>query len=202
MKKEEFLVSGRKTKRIEVAGILNDRLEDSIDLMFQSRQVWLSVNEAKSGALQERCDKVYSDAGAYVDLLAERIDQMGDNEPGTTQSATANSGFIDYSLEITNSQKNVPDLTFVITCYCELLSRSIARSTELGDTETAEIFARISHSAAMNLWLTSKGTSLGEGKRNPRDQGWGLEHHVCNRSDRKNAEVLLSRRVKLEGIAL
>ena len=63
--------------RLEITALLQERLTDSIDLMMQSKQAHWNVKGHNFIALHELFDKVYNDTGRYVDLIAERIVQLG-----------------------------------------------------------------------------------------------------------------------------
>ena len=62
--------------RIEMAALLQCRLADSIDLMLQAKQAHWNVKGPNFIALHELFDKVYTDTGTAMDLMAERIVQL------------------------------------------------------------------------------------------------------------------------------
>ena len=72
--------------RLQVSEFLQERLADSIDLMMQAKQAHWNVKGSNFTALHKLFDKVYSDAGNYVDAIAERIVQLGVQDPGSVDS--------------------------------------------------------------------------------------------------------------------
>jgi starvation-inducible DNA-binding protein len=139
--------------RIELAGLLQERLADSIDLMMQAKQAHWNVKGANFIALHELFDKVYTDTGVYVDLIAERIVQLGGLAQGTIRAAAKNSGMPEYSLDISSGHKHVAALAHAIAFYGEIIREAIELSTTLEDANTADILTQVSRGADMNLWF-------------------------------------------------
>jgi starvation-inducible DNA-binding protein len=140
-------------KRIEMAALLQARLADSIDLMMQAKQAHWNVKGPHFIALHELFDKVYTDTGVYVDLIAERIVQLGGIAQGTIRAAAKASGMPEYPLDISNGHKHVAELAHAIAFYGEKIREAIELSTELGDAGTADIFTHVSRGADLNLWF-------------------------------------------------
>ncbi|MEZ5329408.1 MAG: DNA starvation/stationary phase protection protein Dps [Verrucomicrobiales bacterium] len=139
--------------RIEMAALLQDRLADSIDLMMQAKQAHWNIKGPHFMTLHELFDKVYTDAGVYVDLIAERIVQLGGIAQGTIRSAAARSGLPEYPLDITSGHKHVAELAHAIAFYGETIRKAIALSTQLDDANTTDMFTQILRGADMNLWF-------------------------------------------------
>src|SRR4030095_11110271 len=78
--------------RADVIEILNARLADSIDLMHQAKQAHWNVKGPSFIALHKLFDEVVDAAEDYMDLLAERVVQLGGTAEGTIQVATARTG--------------------------------------------------------------------------------------------------------------
>ncbi len=139
--------------RIEIAALLQARLADSIDLMMQAKQAHWNVKGLHFIPLHELFDKVYKDTGEYVDLIAERIVQLGGVAQGTIKSAAKASGMPEYPLDISSGHKHVSDLAHAIAFYGEMIREAIALSTELEDAGTADLFTEVSRGADKNLWF-------------------------------------------------
>jgi starvation-inducible DNA-binding protein len=69
--------------RAEVVPILNARLADRIDLMHQAKQAHWNVKGPSFIALHKLFDEVVDAAEEYMDLLAERVVQLGGTAEGT-----------------------------------------------------------------------------------------------------------------------
>src|SRR5438132_11382555 len=73
--------------RADVIVILNARLADSIDLMHQAKQAHWNVKGPSFMALHTLCDAGVDVAEASMDLLAERVGQLGRTAEGPIQLA-------------------------------------------------------------------------------------------------------------------
>jgi DNA-binding ferritin-like protein len=194
---KEELLKNRKSdsgkKRSAVTGLLQDRLEDAIDLMMQARQAHLNVRRKNVSSWQQLFGKVYADTVVYVDIIAERIDRLENNEKGTVRSAAEKSGLSDHPVGVSSSQKDVTDLVYTLACFGELIRESIGHCTKLGDIDTAEIFMRVSRGVGMNLWFASRRVSSNNGARESRNRMWLPKHESPNPHDQKTTKVRLSR---------
>ena len=139
--------------RIEITALLQERLTDSIDLMMQAKQAHWNVKGHNFIALHELFDKVYSDTGGYVDLIAERIVQLGGIAQGTIRIAAKKSSLPDYPLDITSGKKHIAKLAHAIAFYGELMRAAITTSSQLNDADTADILTEVSRGADVNLWF-------------------------------------------------
>ncbi len=139
--------------RIKITALLQERLTESIDLMMQAKQAHWNVKGHNFIALHELFDKVYTDTGTYVDLIAERIVQLGGIAQGTVRVAAKKSSLPEYPLDITSGKKHVAELAHAIAFYGELIRKAIDTSTQLKDADTADIFTEVSRGSDMNLWF-------------------------------------------------
>lgn len=139
--------------RIEIASLLQARLADSIDLMMQAKQAHWNLKGPHFFSLHGVFDKVYSDTAEYVDLVAERIVQLGGVAQGTIRVAAKASCMPEYPLDISSGHKHVAELAHAIAFYGEMICKAIAFATEHGDAGTADIFTQISRGTDTNLWF-------------------------------------------------
>src|SRR2546428_578763 len=70
-------------KRVEVIGLLNQRLAEAIDLQSQCKQAHWNVKGPSFIGLHKLFDDVNEDVETYVDLIAERVVQLGGIAEGT-----------------------------------------------------------------------------------------------------------------------
>ncbi|MDA7865242.1 DNA starvation/stationary phase protection protein Dps [Akkermansiaceae bacterium] len=139
--------------RIEVVALLQDRLAGSIDLMLQAKQAHWNVKGPHFIPLHELFDKVYVDTGVYVDLIAERIVQLGGVAEGTIRAAAGRSGLPEYSLEISSGHKHVAEIAHALAFYGETIREAITLATQLEDVNTADILIQVSRGTDTNLWF-------------------------------------------------
>src|SRR5882672_2358292 len=74
-------------KRVEVIGLLNQRLAEAIDLQTQCKQAHWNVKGPSFIGLHKLFDEVNEDVETYVDLIAERVVQLGGIAEGTIGAA-------------------------------------------------------------------------------------------------------------------
>ena len=139
--------------RADVIEILNARLADSIDLMHQAKQAHWNVKGPSFIALHKLFDEVVDAAEDYMDLLAERVVQLGGIAEGTIQVATTRTGLKEYPLTLVEEREHVEALSSALAAYGTSARRAIAQADDLGDTDTADICTEISRGVDKYLWF-------------------------------------------------
>src|SRR5260370_7938054 len=86
------------TTRVEVIELLNQRLADCIDLQTQCKQAHWNVKGPSFIGLHKLFDDINESVEGYVDLIAERIVQLGGIAEGTTAAVEGRSTHIAYPL--------------------------------------------------------------------------------------------------------
>src|SRR6185436_16530771 len=92
-----------KDARVEVIGILNQRLADIIDLQTQLKQAHWNVKGPHFIGLHELFDKIAEEVENYVDMIAERAVQLGGIAEGTVRIAASRSRLDEYGPSLTSS---------------------------------------------------------------------------------------------------
>jgi starvation-inducible DNA-binding protein len=144
--------------RADVIPILNARLADSIDLMHQAKQAPWNVKSPSFIALHKLFDEVVDAAEEYMDLLAERVIQLGGTAEGTIQVATTRTGLKVYPLALAEERDHVEARSSALAAYGKGVRRAIDQTDELGDRDTADIFPR-SRGASTSISGSSRRTS-------------------------------------------
>ena len=139
--------------RLEMIALLQGRLADSIDLMMQAKQAHWNVKGPNFIALHEIFDKVYTETGEHVDVMAERIMQLGGVARGTVRVAAEKSTLPEYPADITSGSTHVAELAHAIAFYGEQVRKAIDTASQHKDADTADIFTEISRSADSSLWI-------------------------------------------------
>jgi starvation-inducible DNA-binding protein len=123
--------------RADVIGIRNARLADSIDLMHQAKQAHWHVKRPSFIALHKLFDDVVDAAEDSMDLLAERVVQVGGTAEGTIQVATARTGLKAYPLTLAEERAHVEVLASALAAYGTSICQGIEQDDALGDRDTA-----------------------------------------------------------------
>jgi starvation-inducible DNA-binding protein len=140
-------------ERIQTITLLQARLVDAIDLTLQSKQAHWNVKGPSFIALHELFDKVSEEAEGYVDLLAERIVQLGGVAKGTMESVVKNSSLPVYSVTISSGAEHVAALSHALASFGESVRSSIEQANEMKDAGTADLLTEISRGADKYLWF-------------------------------------------------
>lgn len=139
--------------RVQITALLQGRLVDSIDLTLQAKQAHWNVKGPSFIALHELFDKIAEDAETYVDLIAERIVQLGGIAVGTLGPVDKRSNLPAYPVTISSGKEHVAALSHTLAYYGETVRKSIDRADELGDAGTADILTQISRAVDKYLWF-------------------------------------------------
>jgi len=139
--------------RTQVVTLLQDRLAEALDLVTQAKQAHWNVKGASFIALHQLFDQVYEHAGEHVDLIAERIVQLGGTAEGTLRAAAKRSRLPEYPLTITSGGEHVEALSHSLAYFGEEIRKGIDQADEVHDKDTADIFTEISRSVDKDLWF-------------------------------------------------
>jgi starvation-inducible DNA-binding protein len=141
------------TARLEVIGLLNQRLADCIDLQTQCKQAHWNVKGPTFIALHKLFDDINEDVEAYVDLIAERVVQLGGIAEGTASIVVDRSTLIDYPLGISSGAEHVAALSDALSQFGRTARIGIEEMNELEDAGSADILTEISRGVDKWLWF-------------------------------------------------
>jgi starvation-inducible DNA-binding protein len=141
--------------RADVIVILNARLADRMDLMHQATQAHGNVKGLSFLALHTLFDEVVDAAEDAMDLLAERVVQVGGTAEGTIQGATARTGLKAYPLTLAEARGHVEARSSALAAYGTSVRRAIEQADARGDTDTADSCTEISRGIDTYLWLVA-----------------------------------------------
>jgi len=104
-------------------------------------------------ALHKLFDEIVDAAEEAMDLIAERVVQLGGTAEGTIQVATRRSTLREYGLDISADRDHVEALSSALAAFGKGVRQAIDQADELGDKDTADIFTEISRDADKYLWF-------------------------------------------------
>src|SRR5204862_6490672 len=90
---------------------------------------------------------------SYVDLIAERIVQLGGVAEGTVRVAAARSRLEEYPLNIADGHAHVEAVAKALSTFGQEARATISQADELDDADTADIFTEISRGIDKWLWF-------------------------------------------------
>jgi starvation-inducible DNA-binding protein len=139
--------------RAEVCRLLNERLADCIDLQTQCKQAHWNVKGLSFIALHKLFDEINEAVEDYVDLIAERIVQLGGVAEGTARVVAARSVLTDYPLTAVTVQDHVAGLADALSQFGRVIRMAIEETDELGDKDASDICTEVSRGIDKWLWF-------------------------------------------------
>jgi starvation-inducible DNA-binding protein len=139
--------------RVEVINLLNQRLADAIDLSLQSKQAHWNVKGPTFIALHHLFDDVHGAVDEYVDLLAERIVQLGGVAEGTVGAVQQRTSLTDYPLALANGAEHVAALSDALAQFGRTARIAIDEMNDLKDAASADILTEITRGVDQWLWF-------------------------------------------------
>jgi starvation-inducible DNA-binding protein len=141
------------SSRREAVNLLNQRLADCIDLQTQCKQAHWNVKGPAFIALHKLFDEINEDVEEYVDLIAERIVQLGGIAEGTVGVVAKRSSLIDYPLGLSTGPEHVAALSDALATFGRTARVGIEEMNELEDADSADILTEISRGVDKWLWF-------------------------------------------------
>jgi starvation-inducible DNA-binding protein len=139
--------------RESVANILNQTLATTLDLKTQTKQAHWNVKGSNFLQLHELFDELAGELEDYVDLVAERITALASVPLGTARIASQNSLIPEYPLDAVAGIDHLTALADRFATYGNHLRDAIAKTGDLGDADTSDLYTEISRTIDKRLWF-------------------------------------------------
>jgi starvation-inducible DNA-binding protein len=140
-------------RRSELNALMNQRLADAVDLQMQMKQAHWNVKGPQFIGLHELFDQIDEAVESYVDLIAERIVQLGGIAEGTVRVAAERSRLEEYPLSIADGQAHIEAVSKALSTFGHEARSTIEQADELEDANSADIFTDISRGIDKWLWF-------------------------------------------------
>jgi starvation-inducible DNA-binding protein len=138
--------------RLTAVGRLNQYLADAVMLQTQCKQAHWNVRGTNFSALHKLFDEVNESVEEYVDLLAERIVQLGGVAEGTARAVASRSRLEEYP-DLITGQEHVDALSSALATFGHGTRVAINEADELEDPATADILTEITRGIDKWLWF-------------------------------------------------
>ncbi len=132
---------------------INLRLADAIDLAMQLKQAHWNVKGPSFIGLHELFDEIHKAAEEYVDLIAERVVQLGGIAEGTVRVAAERSHLPEYPLTIGDGTAHVEAVSTALAGFGHQARTMIKEADDLDDPDTADLFTEVSRGIDKWLWF-------------------------------------------------
>jgi starvation-inducible DNA-binding protein len=139
--------------RIQLIGLLNQRLADSIDLQTQCKQAHWNVKGPGFIGLHKLFDEINEDIEQYVDLIAERVVQLGGVAEGTAGIVAQRTTLAGYPLTISSGSDHVAALSDALAAFGRTVRIGIEEMEELEDAGSADMLTGILRGIDQWLWF-------------------------------------------------
>jgi starvation-inducible DNA-binding protein len=133
--------------------LLNRRLADAVDLQSQTKQAHWNVKGPNFIGLHKLFDEIYEDIGEYVDLIAERVVQLGGIAEGTVRFAGQRSSLSEYPLVLSTGEEHVAALSDVLAQFSGRAREAIDQLEEFEDPDSMDILTEVSRGVEKWLWF-------------------------------------------------
>jgi starvation-inducible DNA-binding protein len=140
-------------RRVQINCLLNQRLASVIDLQMQMKQAHWNVKGPNFIGLHELFDQIDEAVESYVDLIAERIVQLGGIAEGTIRVAASHSRLEEYPLAISDGAAHVAAVSKALSTFGREARETIDQAGKLEDADTADIFTEVSRGIDKWLWF-------------------------------------------------
>ncbi len=139
--------------RQKVTEILSQTLATTLDLKTQAKQAHWNVKGLDFYQLHELFDEMAGELEGYVDMVAERITALGGTAMGTARIAAQGSLISEYPYDIVDGIEHITALAERYATYGSHLRSAIAKTDDLGDADTADLYTEISRDIDKRLWF-------------------------------------------------
>jgi starvation-inducible DNA-binding protein len=140
-------------RRVELNMLMNQRLADAVDLQLQMKQAHWNVKGPHFIGLHKLFDKIDEAVESYVDLIAERIVQLGGVAEGTVRVSAARSRLEEYPLDIGDGSAHVEAVSKALSTFGREVRNTIDEADDLDDADTADLFTEVSRGIDKWLWF-------------------------------------------------
>jgi starvation-inducible DNA-binding protein len=140
-------------RRAELNALMNQQLANAVDLQTQMKQAHWNVKGPHFIGLHELFDQIDEAVEGYVDLIAERIVQLGGIAEGTARMAAERSRLEEYPLDMADGRAHVEAVAKALSTFGHEARKTIEEAEELADANTADIFTEISRGIDKWLWF-------------------------------------------------
>lgn len=139
--------------RVQSVELLNLHLATAIDLHAQMKQAHWNVRGPGFIAIHKLFDQVSTEVENYSDMLAERAAGLGGTAHGTIQVAIKESFLIPYPLGVADELKHLFAVSAALAAFGGSVIEAIAKSAEIEDPTTADLFTEISRGIDQQLYF-------------------------------------------------
>ena len=139
--------------RITSIETLNLRLADAIVLQTQVKQAHWNVKGPHFIGLHKLFDEISEAMLEYIDLIAERVVQLGGVAEGTARVAVQRTQLKPYPLDIATGKAHCEALSSALATFGQAVREGIDEADRAGDKDTSDLYTEVSRGTDQWLWF-------------------------------------------------
>lgn len=133
--------------------VLQARLADGIDLGLVTKQAHWNLKGPQFIGIHLMLDKFRAEQDEWVDMMAERITQLGGTARGTVQEVATGTALPPYPTDIYAIADHLHALIERYAACANAVRQNIEDTDEAGDADTADILTEVSRGLDKQLWF-------------------------------------------------
>ena len=132
---------------------LSEALASVTQLGLHARMAHWNVRGPQFVPLHDLFDQVYTQAGDWADLLAERVAQLGGTADVRLDTLSSRGNLPAWRLEDRDGPATIKQLADALATVASRVRAAIADAERAGDAGTADLLTEISRAADKLLWF-------------------------------------------------
>ena len=132
---------------------LNLCLADAIALQTQAKQAHWNVKGPHFIGLHKLFDEISDAVLEYIDLIAERVVQLGGVAEGTARMAVQRARLQPYPLDISTGKDHCEALSSALATFGKAVREGIDEADAAGDKDTSDLYTEVSRGVDQWLWF-------------------------------------------------
>ena len=153
MQAPNFVPDMKDNVRNSVIDVLNARLTDCLDFRLAVKQAHWNIKGPNFIAIHELLDQVAARMDGHIDVMAERVVQIGGFANGTLQQVVQGSALEPYPQGIANQDDHLEALRDRLQQLAGACRAAITETEEAGDADSADIMTGVSRGLDKDLWF-------------------------------------------------
>jgi starvation-inducible DNA-binding protein len=153
MKAANFVPDMQDNVRNSVIDVLNARLTACLDFRLAVKQAHWNIKGPGFIAIHELLDQVAARMDAHIDVMAERVVQIGGFAHGTIQQFAEGTALKPYPKGIVKQEEHLQALRERLEALAADCRKAIDQTDEAGDANSADIMTGVSRALDKDLWF-------------------------------------------------
>ena len=133
--------------------LLQARMSDGIDLGLITKQAHWNLKGPQFIGVHLMLDGFREEQDEWVDMMAERITQLGGTARGTVQEVGRETSLPAYPTDIYAIADHIHELIVRYAACANALRKNIDDVDDAGDAGTADLFTEVSRGLDKQLWF-------------------------------------------------